>query len=71
MQITISSKLKEKMELAKDFYGGYSGLIETAVVEFLARPVEPYPDDIADARAARKNTEWIELESLKRKIRGS
>lgn len=71
MQITVSREVKEKMAAAKDFYGGYSGLIEKAVMEFLVRPVEPYPDDINDAKAARKAAEWIELESLVRKIRES
>jgi hypothetical protein len=38
MQITISEDLKEQMDPAKDFYGGYSGLIEKAVGEFFAPP---------------------------------
>jgi hypothetical protein len=71
MQITISEDLKGRMDMSKDFYGGYSGLIETAVAEFLSRPVEPYPEDIRDSKRARKNNEWIELETLKRKIRRS
>ena len=68
MQIVISEELKKKMELAKDFYGGYSGLIETAVWEFLKRPVEPYPDDIIDAKEAKEGDEWIDIESLRKKI---
>ena len=71
MQITISGDLKEKMDLAKDFYGGYSGLIEKAVEEFLTHPVEPYPEDIEDAEAAKGSNEWIDLESLRQKINNS
>jgi len=71
MQITISEGLKEQMDLAKDFYGGYSGLIEKAVEEFLVRPVEPYPEDIVDAEAAKGSNEWIDLESLRQKINNS
>lgn len=65
MQITVAVELKEKMDLAKEFYGGYSGLIEMAVESFLAQPVEPYAEDIEDAEDARKRDEWIDLESLK------
>ena len=68
MQITVSEELKEKMELSKDFYGGYSGLIERAVEDFLARPVEPYPEDIEDAKSAGESTDWVDLQSLKRRI---
>ena len=69
MQITISKELKDKMKNAKDFYGGYSGLIEKAVMEFLYRPVEPYEDDIQDLYEAKKKNEWITLDTLKRKIK--
>jgi len=65
IQITVTEELKEKMDLAKEFYGGYSGLIEMAVESFLARPVEPYTEDVEDAEDARKSDEWIDLESLK------
>lgn len=65
MQITVAAELKEKMDLAKEFYGGYSGLIERAVESFLERPVEPYTEDIEDAEDAGKSDEWIDLESLK------
>ena len=68
MQITISEELREQMDVAKDFFGGYSGLIEKAVKEFLVRPVEPYPDDIEDAQEAKRRDEWIDLESLRQKI---
>ena len=68
MQITISEEIKKKMNDAKDFYGGYSGLIEKAVAEFLARPVEPYKDDIEDIEEAKKSDEWIDIESLRKKI---
>lgn len=68
MQITVAKELKEKMDLAKEFYGGYSGLIEMAVQSFLSRPVEPYAEDIEDAEDARKRDEWIDLESLKSMI---
>ena len=69
MQITISKEIKEKMDDAKDFYGGYSGLIEKAVSEFLARPVEPYEDDIKDIEKVKHSKEWIDIESLRNKIR--
>jgi len=68
MQIVISEELKKQMELAKDFYGGYSGLIETAVWEFLKRPVESYPDDIEDVKEAKSSDEWIDIELLRKKI---
>lgn len=68
MQVTISEDLKKKMDLAKDFYGGYSGLIEKAVEEFLTRPVEPYSEDIDDAETAKAKDEWIDLESLRERI---
>lgn len=69
MQITISEELKKQMDDAKDFFGGYSSLIEKAVKEFLSKPVEPYEDDIVDIEQAKKNHEWIELGRLKEKIR--
>lgn len=69
MQITISKEIKEKMDDAKDFYGGYSGLIEKAVSEFLTRPVEPYEDDIEDIEKVKHSKEWIDIESLRNKIR--
>jgi hypothetical protein len=59
------------MDMSKDFYGGYSGLIETAVTEFLSRPVEPYPENIRDSKRARKSDQWIELEALEGKSRRS
>jgi hypothetical protein len=68
MQVTISEELKEKMDMAKDFYGGYSGLIEKAVEEFLTRPVEPYPQDIEAAESAKIEDEWVDLESLRNSI---
>jgi hypothetical protein len=68
MQVTISEELKEKMDLAKDFYGGYSGLIEKAVEEFLTRPVEPFAEDIEAAESARTEDEWIDLDSLRKSI---
>ena len=71
MQITISKNLKEKMKDAKDFYGGYSGLIEHAVHEFLSYPVEPYEDDIKDLKEAKENNEWIPLHDLKKRIKRS
>ncbi|UCB46239.1 MAG: hypothetical protein JSV25_02100 [Spirochaetota bacterium] len=69
MQITVSEDLKKQMDDAKDFYGGYSGLIEKAVSEFLTRPVEPYEDDIKDFEEAKQSDEWIDIESLRKKIR--
>lgn len=68
MQITLSEEVKEKMEYAKDFYGGYSALIEKAVTSFLDRPVEPYPEDISDAETARTSGEWTSLDVLKRDL---
>jgi hypothetical protein len=68
MQVTISEELKEKMDMAKDFYGGYSGLIEKAVEEFLTRPVEPYPEDVEAAESARIAEEWVDLDSLRDSI---
>ena len=68
MQITISGAVKQRMEESKDFYGGYSGLIERAVVEFLSRPVEPYPEDIRDANSARESDEWVELNALRDRL---
>lgn len=68
MQITISEEIKKQMDNAKDFYGGYSGLIEKAIVEFFSRPVEPYDDDIKDIEEAKKANEWIELTVLKSKL---
>lgn len=68
MQITISEKIKSKMDDAKDFYGGYSGLIEKAVFEFLSRPVSPYKDDIQNIEKAKKENEWVNIESLAKKI---
>jgi len=69
MQITVSPGLKKQMDDAKHFYGGYSGLIEKAVLEFLSRPVEPYADDVKDIEEAKKSDEWIDLDSLKKKLR--
>jgi hypothetical protein len=69
IQITVSDEIKEKMDLAKNFYGGYSGLIEKAVKEFLSRPIEPYEEDIMDAENARKSKQWISLEELKIKLK--
>ena len=68
MQITISKEIKKQMDDAKEFYGGYSGLIEKAVVEFFSRPVEPYDDDIKDIEEAKKANEWIDLAVLKSKL---
>jgi len=68
MQITISEEIKKQMDNVKDFYGGYSGLIEKAIVEFFSRPVEPYDDDIKDIEEAKKANEWIELTVLKSKL---
>ncbi|OFW62905.1 MAG: hypothetical protein A2Z35_03930 [Actinobacteria bacterium RBG_19FT_COMBO_36_27] len=68
MQITISEEVKKQMDNAKEFYGGYSGIIEKAVVEFFSRPVEPYDDDIKDIEEAKKTNEWIDLAVLKSKI---
>jgi len=65
MQITISEEIKKQMDDAREFYGGYSGLIEKAVAEFLARPVEPYEDDIKDIEEAKKANDWIDLAALK------
>ena len=69
MQITVSAELKKQMDDAKHFYGGYSGLIEKAIIEFLSRPVEPYANDIKDIEVAKKSDEWIDLDSLKKKLR--
>jgi len=69
IQITVNNEIKEKMDLAKDFYGGYSGLIEKAVAEFLSQPVEPYEEDIRDAEAAKKSKEWASLSELKAKLK--
>jgi len=71
LQITISKDLKEKMKDAKDFYGGYSGLIEHAVHEFLTYSVEPYEDDLQDLKEAKKKNEWIPLNALKKKIKNN
>ncbi len=68
LQITISEEVKKQMDDAKEFYGGYSGIIEKAVVEFFSRPVEPYDDDIKDIEEAKKTNEWIDLAVLKSKI---
>ncbi|KPJ88972.1 MAG: hypothetical protein AMS17_03620 [Spirochaetes bacterium DG_61] len=68
MQITISEKIKKQMDDAKDFYGGYSGLIEKAVTEFLSRPVEPYDADIKDIEEAREADEWIDIITLRNKL---
>ena len=68
MQITISVAVKQRMDESKDFYGGYSGLIERAVEEFLSRPVEPYPEDIRDAKNARQSDEWVELNALRDRL---
>ena len=68
MQITLSKELKTLMELAKDFYGGYSGLIEKAVKEFLSKPVKPYKDDITASQEAKKDNQWIELSELEKEI---
>jgi len=65
----ISEKIKNQMDDAKDFYGGYSGLIEKALTEFLSRPVEPYEDDVADIEEAKKTDEWIDLETFKRNLK--
>ena len=69
MQIMISEELKKQMDDAKHFYGGYSGLIEKALAEFLSRPVEPYDDDVQDIMEARKAEEWIDLDVLKEKLK--
>ena len=69
MQITISEELKSQMDNAKDFYGGYSGLIEKAVAEFLTRPVEPYDDDIKDIEEVKKSYEWIDIETLRMRLK--
>ena len=69
MQIMISEELKMQMDDAKDFYGGYSGLIEKALSEFLSRPVEPYDDDVQDIMEARKAKEWIDIDVLKKKLK--
>jgi hypothetical protein len=69
IQITVNSEIKKKMDLAKDFYGGYSGLIEKAVEEFLSQPVEPYEEDKRDAENAKKSKEWISLTELKAKLK--
>jgi hypothetical protein len=69
MQITVSPEIKRKMRDSKDFYGGYSGLIERAVEEFLSRPVTLYPEDIRDANAARRaQTGWTELNKLRERL---
>ena len=69
MQIMISEEIKKQMDDAKDFYGGYSGLIEKALVEFLSRPVEPYEDDITDIEEAKKADQWIDLNTLKKNLK--
>ena len=68
MQITVSEEIKQKMNLSKDFYGGYSALIEKAVEEFLSRPVEPFDEDVQDSEEARRENEWVDLESIKKAI---
>lgn len=37
----------------------------------MSRPVEPYPEDMEDAEAAKGINEWIDLESLRQKINNS
>ena len=69
MQIMISEEIKKQMDDAKDFYGGYSGLIEKALAEFLSRPVEPYEDDITDIEEAKKADQWIDLNTLKKNLK--
>lgn len=69
MQITISEEIKTKMDLTKDFYGGYSGLIEEALKHFLSSPVKPFPQDISDYEKAKKENQWISLEELRKKIK--
>ncbi len=68
MQITVSEEIKRKMDLSKDFYGGYSALIEKAVDDFLSHPVEPFAEDVQDSEKARRKNEWIDLESIKKAI---
>ena len=68
MQITVSEEIKQKMNLSKDFYGGYSALIEKAVEEFLSRPVEPFDEDVQDSEETRRENEWVDLESIKKAI---
>jgi len=69
LQITISKNLKEKMNEAKDSYGGYSGLIERAVHEFLSHPVVPDEDDIQELNEVINHNEWTSLDDLKKKIK--
>ena len=71
MQITVSMEVKEKMDFAKYFYGGYSALVEKAVESFLERPVEPYPEDITDAETAKSSGQWKSLEAVKAGLRSS
>ena len=68
MQITVSEDLRRKMDLSKDFYGGYSALIETAVADFLSRPVEAYVEDIEDSEQARAENDWVDTRALKKAI---
>ena len=68
MQITVSEEIKQKMDLSKVFYGGYSALIEKAVDYFLSQPVEPFAEDVQDSEEARMENEWIGLESIKKAI---
>ncbi len=68
MQITVSEEIKQKMNLSKDFYGGYSALIEKAVEEFLSRPVEPFAEDLQDSDRAKRENEWVDIESIKKTI---
>ena len=61
-------KARMQINLSKDFYGGYSGLIEEAVKEFLSKPVKPYEDDVIAAQEAKKDNQWIELSELENEI---
>ena len=64
LNITVDTDLKAQMELIKDIYGGFSGLIEMAVVRFLNEPVVPYEDDIKAYETSLSCSDTVDIDDV-------
>lgn len=64
LNITVDQEIKAQMELIKDSYGGFSGLIEKAVILFLKQPIDPYDDDVNAYRASLASDDAINIDEI-------
>ena len=64
LNITVDTELKAQMELIKDFFGGFSGLIESAVRRFLNEPLIPSEDDVRAYEASLSSTDAVNIDDI-------